>query len=295
MKRVISVILIMAIVFISALTLAFMLLLSGYKVYRDLSYGELDSEIMDIYVPKKAYERNYNGCVLFIHGGSWSGGDKKEEELRCRNVANQGYIAATMNYTLYSEENRDTYNVNIVLDEIDMALEYIKNFTAKLGICTTQAATSGYSAGAHLSMLYSYSRANTAPLEIKFTANMAGPADISPSVWGEDLSITIGEMLSGKDITPEMLSNGEADEIFKVISPSTYVTKSAPPSIFIYGGSDTTVPFGNAESIMRKFDTVGVKYDFVYLPDANHALLSNPIRRLSYPMLLLSYCKIYFK
>lgn len=294
MKKLLSCLVLLTLFCISTLSVGVAILFTGYEIHRDVSYGASDSEVMDIYIPKEAYGKEANGCVLFIHGGSWSGGDKREEELRCRNVASNGYIAATMNYTLHNEDTQYTYTVEHVLDEIDMALERIKNFTAELGINTTRAATSGYSAGAHLSMLYSFSRGSSAPLEIKFTANMAGPADISPDIWGDDLSMRIGSLLSNTDITQETLKSGEADKILDNISPVTYIDANTPPSIFIYGGKDTTVPFGNAESIMQKFDTVWVQYDFILLPDANHMLIHNIPKRLSYPKLLISYCDKYF-
>lgn len=295
MKKIISFTLLACIVFLTGLALASLIsFFTGYEVYRDVSYGDKPCEIMDVYIPKQAYGKQHTGCVLFIHGGSWSGGDKQEEELRCRSVANNGYIAASINYTLYSDETKDKYNVGIVLDEIDMALAHIKRFAKEMGINVNMAATAGYSAGAHLSMLYSYSRGSSAPLEIKFTANMAGPADIKPEIWGNDLSIVIGERLSGMDISEEDLISGNADEILTLISPVSYINSDTPPSIFMYGGSDTTVSDKNGESLKKSFDTSGVEYKYILLPKANHALLRNPVRRISYPVELIKYCKKYF-
>ena len=59
----------------------------AYTLYRDVSYGEKDVNVMDIYIPGAAYRREGNGVVLFIHGGSWSGGDKADETIRCRMLA----------------------------------------------------------------------------------------------------------------------------------------------------------------------------------------------------------------
>lgn len=294
MKKLLSFLLLLILIFLSFSSIFIIFFLTGYEIHRDVSYGEDPCEITDIYIPKKAYRRKENGVVLFIHGGSWSGGDKSEEELRSRNVANQGYIAASINYTLYSDENDDIYNVEIVLNEINLALERVKNYTSELGVTVNKAATAGYSAGAHLSMLYSYSRGDSAPIDIKFTANMAGPADICPDIWGEDLSIIIGERLSGKDITLDSLRDGEADAILSEISPVSYVNSNTPPSLLMYGGADTTVSHLNGESLKLKFDEYGIEYDYVFLPDANHALIANPRARLSYPKKLIEYCKNYF-
>ncbi len=294
MKRVLSILLIFVLLLTSAGVILLAPTFGGYEVYRDLSYGDGEREIMDIYIPDKAYQREKNGCVLFLHGGSWAVGDKSEEDLRCRSLAGRGYIAAAMNYTLYTEENKDSYTVDAVLDQIDLAFGYIKSFAEDMGITVSYGATSGYSAGAHLSMLYSFSRGDTAPLDIKFTANLAGPADINPDIWGDDMAMLIGERLSGKTITRDMLDSKEAEQIFEKISPVSYVNESTPPSIFVYGGKDDLVTVENGESLKKRFDEAGVEYDYIFLPNSTHALIHNPARRLSYIFLVKSYCNKYF-
>ena len=106
-------------------------LFSGYEVYSDIKYADADECVMDIYIPKSAYGREKNGAVLFIHGGSWSGGDKSEETARCRLLASHGYIVANINYTLWSEDDADEYNASVVMDEIDMALNKLNEFGAE--------------------------------------------------------------------------------------------------------------------------------------------------------------------
>ncbi|MBO7195866.1 MAG: alpha/beta hydrolase [Clostridia bacterium] len=267
---------------------------TGYKVYRNVSYGDGEQNVMDVYLPNEANLRDNNGCVLFIHGGSWSGGDKWEEEARCRLLASRGYMAVSMNYTLISDENADVYTVFAVLDEIDAALSTAVSFAAERGIAIDQAATSGYSAGAHLAMLYAYSRADSAPVEIKFTSSMAGPADISPAVWGNDLAARIGTILSGEEITVEMLGDDAVKELLVSISPVSYITCDSVPTAIIQGGNDTTVSPANADSLIKHLSENSVAYDYVHLKDSDHSLLQNPILHLSYYNLLLDYCDAYF-
>ncbi len=276
-------------------TLLFVLsFFTGYDIHKNVSYGEGAQNVLDIYIPKEAYEREENGFVLFIHGGSWMGGDKEEEALRCRILASRGYIAASMNYTLFSEENAESYTVFSVLDEIDASLSKVKSFAAERGIHVDKAATAGYSAGAHLAMLYAYSRAESAPLEIVFTASMAGPADISPEIWGEDMAKRIGTILTGKEITSEMLESGEGVALLSSVSPTAFIGENAPPSLITQGGKDNIVPPANADSLIEKFTAFSVPYDYVYLKRSDHSLLQNPFGHLSYYKLLLKYARAYF-
>lgn len=268
---------------------------SGYEIYRNVAYGEKEANVMDIYFPNGARAKDTNGCVLFIHGGSWSGGDKAEEAARCRLLASRGYLVATVNYTLWSEDTADTYHVFQVLDELDAALLKIKEFATERGMTVDKAATSGYSAGAHLAMLYAFSRADTAPIEIVFAASMAGPADISPEVWGEDMAIRVARRLTGEEITPEMLRSGEADALLDSVSPVSFIDENTPPTIVMQGRKDPTVPPANADSLIERFDANRVPYDYIPLKNSDHSLLQNPLQHIKFCKTLLTYCKTYFE
>ena len=288
MKKICALVLLLSLSLVLVFALDFV---SGYEIFRDVSYGDLDCEVMDIYIPGQAYNRQTNGCVLLIHGGSWSGGDKEEETFMCRYLASRGYIAATMNYSFCTAES---YSVDLVLDEIDMALEKLKSFASERGIVIDRAATSGYSAGAHLSMLYAFSRGESTPLEIAFTANLAGPADMDAEIWGDDLSIRIGEILCGYDITDAMIESGEAEEIIKSISPVSYVNSDSPPSIFAYGGKDTLVKKANGESLVSAFEEAGVDYDYILFKNSDHSMIIDFGRRIDYMIKIVDYCDKYF-
>ena len=290
MKRIIALILIL-VPLLTALALG-VEFMCGYEVHRDVSYGELGCEEMDIFIPDEAYERESNGCVLLIHGGSWSGGDKREEELMSRYIANKGYIAVTMNYSLSVSDG--SYSVGLVLDEIDMAIGKICSFAAEKGITVGEIATYGYSAGAHLAMLYSYSRGAKAPIRVKFTANMAGPADICADVWGEEKAIKIAAILSGKPVTDEMIESGEVWDMLAFYSPTSYISASTPPTLFAYGGKDTTVTEKNADSLKAGLDAAGVRYDYIYFENSDHTLLQNFGKRIKFAIKVIDYCDEYF-
>ena len=265
-----------------------------YEVFSNIAYSDAsERNVMDIYVPAEAYEREENGCILFIHGGSWSSGSKDEMLGECVALANEGYITATMSYTLINEENRDTYSVMTVLDEISLAIEAIKNFSDEKGLNITKMATSGYSAGAHLSMLYSYSRAQESAIPLAFAANKVGPSDFTTEAWGE-AGPRIAQMLAGTEISNQYLQEGKEKELIELVSPSFYVNENSIPSLLAYGGKDKTVPIGNGESVKKAFEESGAVYDFILFPLSDHILILTPISALRYNAKLMEYCEKYF-
>ena len=287
MKRFVSIALLLLLFLMSAFMLDFF---TGYSVKRNIIYdGEHD---MDIYLPSDT--EAVSGAVLFIHGGGWMSGDKSEEDIRCRIVANGGYVAATLNYTLLTDETEDFYTIDLVMDEIDLAIERLVEVSAEQGIDLQSVALSGYSAGGHIALLYAYTQAEDAPLDVAFVSSMAGPADISYEVWGGSAAV-IGGWLSGEKVTAEMAESGEADEILSLISPVANITPDSPPTMLIQGARDDLVPPRNAESLAARLQECGVDHDSVILPNSDHSLLQNPLGHLRYYLLLVSYCGRYFK
>ena len=265
----------------------------GYEVYSDLAYADGANNTVDIYLPNSAYDRAENGCILFIHGGSWSGGDKSEEIPRCMAYAAQGYVTATMNYTLYTSDNEGALTAFDILDEIGMALAYVRDFLRERGIALTAAATSGYSAGAHLSMLYAYTRADESPVPLLFTANQVGPSDFDTDIWG-DSGIRLAAKLNATEISEEMILNGEADALIAAVSPAYHVSASSVPSLLAYGGRDTLVKPENGASLLSRLESAGAVYDYVLFENSDHALLSDPLDFIAYYVTLREYCNTYF-
>ncbi len=265
-----------------------------YEVFSDIAYSTAsERNVMDIYVPSVAYEKEANGCILFIHGGSWSSGSKDEMLGECVALANEGYITATMSYTLITDDNTDTYSVMTVLDEISLAIDEIKRFSDEKGLNITKMATSGYSAGAHLSMLYSYSRADESAIPLAFAANKVGPSDFTTQAWGE-AGPRIAQMLAGTEITNKYIQEGKEQELIKLVSPVSYINENSIPSLFAYGGKDKIVPIGNGESVKNAFEESGATYDFILFPLSDHILIFTPFSGTKYNAKLKEYCEKYF-
>ena len=148
-------------------------------------YDENERNIYDLYIPYYATKRHdqNNGIILFIHGGSWIEGYKELMDMFCKEYAQMGYITATMSYTLLNGYYKD-YNIFRILDEITSCIESIieqlkmREFNEdKLKI-----AIAGYSAGGHLTLLYTYLIKNS-PIKIEFAINLCGPISLEPKYF----------------------------------------------------------------------------------------------------------------
>ena len=152
----------------------------------------------DLYVPENLDKAANHNVILFVHGGAWVSGLKTHVNPYVKEFTKRGYIAATIEYTLLSkaaltEDEMDaetlaknrTISIFRDLDEIDACIYKMKDILVKLGFTgTLSLVIGGVSSGAHLSMLYSYSRGSESELGApKFIVNAVGPTDIKEDVW----------------------------------------------------------------------------------------------------------------
>ena len=149
-------------------------------------FGSKSNNNFDLYVPKDLAKNQKHVVILFIHGGAWISGFKTDVNSYVHAFANKGYITATIKYTLL-RKNMDDSSLSIFrnLDEIDACIGSIKSALEDLDFDTskTNLVIGGASSGAHLAMLYSYSRGQRSPIPISFVVDAVGPVNIKPESW----------------------------------------------------------------------------------------------------------------
>ena len=123
-------------------------------------YTPNDRNMYDLYIPKYSERRKkeINGVILWIHGGAWIEGTKEGIDLLCQFYSQVGYISATLGYTLLVPGKYSEFNIYRMIDEITACIKAIKQELISRGFegDKLRLAIGGYSAGAHLTLLYSY-------------------------------------------------------------------------------------------------------------------------------------------
>ena len=113
----------------------------GFKKIIDIPYGENERHKFDLYrteVPKP--ERP---LIVFVHGGAWNAGDKKDYHFLGHAFVTEGYDVAIINYRLAPENIFPAY-----VDDLVLALEYLTDQQTEFGIECKNIILLGHSAGA---------------------------------------------------------------------------------------------------------------------------------------------------
>ena len=151
------------------------------SVYTDLPYGDGEANKFDLYVPADRGRESY-GLVVYLHAGGFTSGDKSGDHEILKWLCAKGYVAAGINYTLFSGEHPEA-NVYTQSVEIRDSIPFVLAEAEKLGYPIDRMAVSGGSAGHALAMLYAYRDADTSPVPVKMTFGAVGPSCFYLEDW----------------------------------------------------------------------------------------------------------------
>lgn len=268
---------------ITSLIMAIISIVSGMGIklpskavcYTDISYGSHERQVMDVSFPSNPGKKI--GAVLFLHGGGWVSGDKKAFLSTSKKTANEhGVISATMNYRYASK----SVDCDDILDDIDAALIKIKSMAEARGVKCDRVMLVGASAGAHLSMLYCYTKRLIAPIRPVAVVSYSGPSDLSDSKFVNDNSLGnpdgirhILSYLVGESLTEANFKSKKS--LLLEYSPVNYVSSACVPTLIVQGARDTIVSVSSTRAFVKKLKANGAKYHYYELPKSGHSLSSD--------------------
>lgn len=261
--------------------------------YRDAAYGTHERQTLDLNIPKE--NDGEIGLILFIHGGAWIAGNKDGYLSGVENASdNFGYAAAAINYR-YIDENTDMHDL---LDDIDAALAFIKQKGEENGVNINKVLLTGDSAGGHLSLLYAYSRAATAPIKPAAVVSNSGPTDFT------DESFYINNAIGDEEAIANLFSyacgykfsyadRASYRQALLEVSPVYYVNENTVPTVINHGMRDSIVPYSNALTLDARLTENGVVHVLNSYPNSDHDLGSDKENSNIASSLLIEYCQTY--
>lgn len=261
-------------------------------------YGTEKRQVVDIAYPENA--SGDVGLVLMIHGGAWVTGDKNSYTDSIKYGATLGLVCAAMNYRYISEKS----DINDIMDDITAALALIKEKAAQRNINITKVLLTGSSAGAHLSLLYAYSRKDEAPIKPAAVVSYCGPTDladwdeahISSNAMGDSAFVyKLISYAAGCEVTAENYKSSEVQATLKKISPLYYVDKNTVPTVICHGQKDSVVPFSDSVKLDAALTENGVTHRYIVYPNSDHGLDKDPDAAKIGGDLLLEYAATYLK
>ena len=220
----------------------------------NVSYGSDANQVFDIYLPEN--RTNTTKILILIHGGSWVSGDKSDMNTIKTFVSalhpDVGII--NMNYTLAGVNNPP---IPLQTDDISAVVDYISTNKSSL-IVSDDIGFIGVSAGAHLSLLWSYAYDDND--QVDMVCSIVGPANFTDPAYYDNLIYQPIYQLFGN---PSI-------EFLESASPYHRATTTSPPTLLFYGGMDPLVPTSQGVDMDAQLTSLGVTHEFHFYPDEGH-------------------------
>jgi len=231
---------------------------------KDVSYGDHEQQKYDIYLPKGRTAKTTKVFIL-VHGGGWIEGDKNDMTAFIPELQKESpdYAIVNINYRLASVGNSP---FPMQIDDIKAVIADIKSKTQAYQI-SNQYAFIGSSAGAHLSMLYSY--AHDSNNEVDMVCSIVGPTNFTDDAYVNAAELTyLFLALQIQQITGVPFQQNM--QFYKDVSPLHVVTSTAPPTILFYGNEDPLIPSSQGTDMHAKLDELGVSNEFTIYAGEGH-------------------------
>lgn len=213
---------------------------------KTFQYGKHSRNSLDVYFSKGG---NSKPVIIFWHGGSWKGGDKRTFRFVGRSLVRLGYNVVIPNYRLYPDVKFPSF-----VEDGALAVSWVtKKFPDSKIILM------GHSAGAHIAALLTFEnkylkRAKVDDSKIAGLIGISGPYNFS-------LSPSIKEVFAE---SPKI----EWNPCDRVVKPK--------PAMLIYGERDKVVLTSNSEDLYQKLRMLGGKPFILEYPLLGHISILLP-------------------
>lgn len=235
-----------------------------YRELKNIKYGNApdNQNNFDAYIPNDL--KDGAKVIVYIHGGSWSRGDKSElpKQLIEELAGKRGYVVVSTNYRLVKEgQNRFPAQI----EDVKKVLEFISKNAKRYKYNGDEFALMGGSAGGHLAMLYAYGYDEKK--QVKTVVDLWGPTDLTDKSIrpdGSDADNIVINFLGEKDVNAQ---------ITRQASPSWHLTKeTAVPTILFHGEKDPLVNVSQAKNLYKKLQDLQVPAVLETYPEEKHGM-----------------------
>ena len=221
--------------------------------HANVSYGSHKLQVLDFYAAKGDSPRP---LLVYIHGGGWTGGDKKQPADRFQPFLDKGISYAAINYRLTGE-----VPLPAPVHDAARAIQFIRSKADEWNIDKTRIALTGGSAGACTSMWIllhddlADENADDPVLRestrVTAAAVAGGQTSIDPEQCREWLGPNVLKhrmiwMAVGEQTIEAALENYQQHrKLYYEFSPYNHLTADDPPLLMTYG-PDMTLPSKSA-------------------------------------------------
>jgi len=246
----------------------------------DVVYGRRDGHAltMDVFAPSG--KANGAGVIVFVSAEFRSGREflAMVHPIGTAPFLDRGYVVFAV---LLSSQPK--YTVPEILDDAHRAVRFVRYNSKRFGVDPTRIGVTGGSAGGYLALMMGCAGLPgdpnaTDPVDRESSKAAAVACFFPPSDFlalegacsNETAAPFDFREFAVKSGTYERVTLEKRRKIGRSVSPLTYVSKRAAPTLIIHGDKDTLVPLAQSEAMIDKLKACGVDSHLIVKPGKGH-------------------------
>lgn len=246
------------------------------SISTDRVYGTAEGVklLCDVYLPAASEAAEPRPAVLVIHGGAWSAGSRRTMTGYAMRLARAGIVAIAVDYRL-----APTWKFPAQVDDVRLAMLWVVEQAAELGIDPTRIGLFGYSAGGHLACMIGTLVDEPLDTQLSTTnwdrndqrlGNLPQPQAICAGGPPCDLttlhpdSSRLAYFLGGK--------LADLPEVYAAASPVSHASAGDIPTLYVHGERDAIVPLQSSRVLYEAQRAAGVASEFVTIEKQGHLM-----------------------
>ena len=256
------------------------------RKYLDVQYGSLPEQKLDVYLPDEG--EGPFPLIIYVHGGGWCMGTKREGALPCIiDALKYGYAIIAVDYRLAPDAKFPEF-----LFDVKTAVRWARANAEKYCFDPERFGMIGDSAGGHIALMVGFTAGHPeyegaqygwedVSSAVQAVVDMYGPVvlDADRDAFLKETGVPPihlgGEQLDDdKGMDKAVIAAFTADKnMLHLISPTQYVHKSIPPTLIQHGVKDAIVPVQNSTILADKIKKVcgTERVDLRIYPERTHS------------------------
>lgn len=230
----------------------------GYHVQNNIPYGLKARHRLDLY--RTSAPRQQRPLIVFVHGGAWMHGDKKDYGFIGEAFAKEGFDVAVINYHLAPE-----YIFPASIDDLSLALNYLTQSQHKLQIEVENVVLMGHSAGAFnvMSALY-----HPTPYQLQVKENIRAIVGLAGPYHFD---------YKGDPICADAFDQNVP---YQQVMPYYFVEQNQVKHYLFTADKDNIVGYSNSEDFDRRLKASGNHSQLIQIPRVGHITMIGSVSSL---------------
>mgnify|MGYP002639481488 CR=1 FL=1 len=233
-------------------------------VTTDISYGTvynpsfqtMETLELDLYEPENDPDP-LRAVVIWVHGGTFTSGDKSDLILLGEDFASRGYVLVTPNYRLKRPSGGQTLDPAYGASDVASCVRWLRANAVTYRIDPDRIMLGGSSSGGINVLAAGYD-------DLVVGLNM--------NHWGYSSDVQAVVECSGKLLRLDQMEAGD------------------PPFLIVHGLLDPVIPICNAVDLVDRADAMRITTEQLIFPNAGHAVLNS-----HYPIIIPTSIDFFYR